>query len=287
MPLTQVLSDARSREKPCIRCGYSLRGNPDARHCPECGLSVWLSLNQNEDLDWSSPAWTASLSLASWIMAAAQVLGMLAWVLMVLPPGVVGNRLAGAKVLAGVYFIVYHTAMLTLLCRHENRHPDRLKSQRSATQIVSIIAMGVGVLLLCHALPLLEFGATTPPTGRPIRPGGAGPGMPRMDLWIFLAELTFAAGILCTWTFFRRLGRRIPSATATRICGWMLLMPLIPVGKALPFVTLYLAYQLSWLFALAPVVYFPVTAILLGWFALAFKRCSRHGTDNWILETMK
>ena len=286
MPFTQVLSDPRSREKPCIRCGYSLRGNLDARHCPECGLSVWLSLNQNEDLDWSNPAWTASLRLASWIMAAAQVLGMLAWILLVLPTGSIANQLAGAKVLTGVYFIVYHAAMLTLLCRHENRHPDRLKSQRTATQIVSLVAIGVGVLLIWHALPLLQFGQTAAPPGPAIRPRAGVPPAARMDFWLFLAELTFAASLLATWTFFRRLGRRIPNATAARICGWLLLMPLIPFGKALPFLTLYLAYQLSWLFALAPVVYFPATAILLGWFALAFKRCSRHATENWTRETM-
>ena len=45
MPLVIIKSDRRAREKPCLRCGYSLR-RIDSTHCPECGLSVWLSLNQ-------------------------------------------------------------------------------------------------------------------------------------------------------------------------------------------------------------------------------------------------
>ncbi len=286
MPFTQVLSDPRSREKPCIRCGYSLRGNLDARHCPECGLSVWLSLNQNEDLDWSSPAWTSSLSLASLIMAGVQILGMLAWILLILPSQSLANQLPAARILTGLYFIAYHTTMLTLLCRHENRFPDRLKTHRTASQIISIIAILAGLFLIVQALPLLHVGAIAPPARPRLRPRGAAvPGL-GMDFWLFFVELTFAASIIATWTFFRRLARRIPNPTVTRISGWILLMPLIPLSKAVPFLTLYLAYQFSWLFALAPVVYFPATAILLAWFARTFKRCSRHAAENWTRETM-
>jgi ribosomal protein S27AE len=48
----QFQSDARAREKPCLRCGTSLRKNLDDKYCPECGLSVWLSLNLNDTLEW-------------------------------------------------------------------------------------------------------------------------------------------------------------------------------------------------------------------------------------------
>src|SRR5258706_15986243 len=77
MPLVLVKSDPKAREKPCLRCGYSLRKIMDARNCPECGLSVWVSLNQNDSLDWSRPEWLRGISLAALVMAAAQGLGLL------------------------------------------------------------------------------------------------------------------------------------------------------------------------------------------------------------------
>src|SRR5687767_12458971 len=76
MPLILIQTDAKSREKPCLRCGYSLRKIGDARNCPECGLSVWVSLNQNDSLDWSRPEWLRVISLGALIMAGAQGLAM-------------------------------------------------------------------------------------------------------------------------------------------------------------------------------------------------------------------
>src|SRR3954466_6376187 len=71
MPLVMIKSDPRAREKPCLRCGYSLR-KIDATHCPECGLSVWLSLNNNDGLDASRPEWLRRMATALWILAGAQ-----------------------------------------------------------------------------------------------------------------------------------------------------------------------------------------------------------------------
>ena len=66
MPLVIIKSDRRAREKPCLRCGYSLR-RIDSTHCPECGLSVWLSLNQNDALDFSRPEWLRRMARGLWI----------------------------------------------------------------------------------------------------------------------------------------------------------------------------------------------------------------------------
>ena len=45
---------ARSRACDVVR---PLRKNLDDRHCPDCGLSVWMSLNANDSLDYSNAAW--------------------------------------------------------------------------------------------------------------------------------------------------------------------------------------------------------------------------------------
>src|SRR5512143_277321 len=80
-----IKSDPRAREKPCLRCGYSLRKNLDAKYCPECGLSVWLSLNGNDALDFSNPAWLRRLKWASLMLAASQGVGLVLWAMLKLP----------------------------------------------------------------------------------------------------------------------------------------------------------------------------------------------------------
>jgi hypothetical protein len=52
--------DATSR--PCLRCGYELRGLPSDGRCPECGLSVARSAVPNDELRQAPPCWLASLS---------------------------------------------------------------------------------------------------------------------------------------------------------------------------------------------------------------------------------
>src|SRR3954447_17612684 len=79
MPVTLVKSDPKAREKPCLRCGYSLRKLLDAKHCPECGLSMWLSLNANDSLDWSNPSWLRRLAFGGIILAPVQILGFLVY----------------------------------------------------------------------------------------------------------------------------------------------------------------------------------------------------------------
>src|ERR1700709_2056152 len=78
MPLVLIKSDKKAREKPCLRCGYSLR-HIDSLHCPECGLSVWRSLNSHDSLDWSHPLWLAPLSKAAAVLAVVQVIGLIAY----------------------------------------------------------------------------------------------------------------------------------------------------------------------------------------------------------------
>ena len=75
---TIIKSDPRHK-KPCIRCGYSLRKITKSNHCPECGLSVWLSLNQNDTLEMSNPEWLRRMVWGLLVLAVASVLATAAF----------------------------------------------------------------------------------------------------------------------------------------------------------------------------------------------------------------
>lgn len=81
MYVREFTSDARAREKPCVRCGLSLRKHLDERHCPQCGLSVWMTLNGNDALDYSKPDWLRQAARGMAVMAAIQVLAYAAYFL--------------------------------------------------------------------------------------------------------------------------------------------------------------------------------------------------------------
>lgn len=87
-----VEADAIRIAKPCLRCGYSLRGVGDAIRCPECGLRTWLSLTSADGLRLSSPRWVGCMAML--LMAWGISAGAFA-VLAVLPPAVVA--LAGDR----------------------------------------------------------------------------------------------------------------------------------------------------------------------------------------------
>src|SRR5207302_7520373 len=144
-----VKSDKRAREKPCLRCGYSLR-RIDALHCPECGLSVWRSLNQNDALDWSHPEWLRKLALACFALAAVQGLGAVTYVLanfFFLGPVYRLEWLIEAWLRAVRFepFIVaaYAAALaasLLLLSSHEGRYPDKWRGYRWGCRAAAALA---------------------------------------------------------------------------------------------------------------------------------------------------
>src|SRR2546421_680903 len=85
MPVVIIRADRRARGEPCLRYGYSLRKLMDAKRCPECGLPIFISLGNNQTLEWSNPAWVGKLSLACWMLVGSQglllalVIVLLAW----------------------------------------------------------------------------------------------------------------------------------------------------------------------------------------------------------------
>jgi hypothetical protein len=48
----------------------------DARWCPDCGLSVWMSLNSNDGFENSRPAWLRRTAVSLWLLAAMQLVAL-------------------------------------------------------------------------------------------------------------------------------------------------------------------------------------------------------------------
>ena len=78
MPPVMIKADPRAREKPCIRCGYSLRKLTDSNHGPKCGLATWLSLNQNDTPEMSNPAWLGRMAPGLIVMSVAGLVALAA-----------------------------------------------------------------------------------------------------------------------------------------------------------------------------------------------------------------
>jgi hypothetical protein len=270
MSLVMIKSDPRAREKPCLRCGYSLR-KIESTHCPECGLSVWMSLNQNDMLEWSRPEWLRRMAVGLWIMAGAQVIGLAPYALVTVfaffPPtkGAAGRwvevALASVNVLGAAYLISYH-AGLFFLTNNERRYPDRLKSWRIASWIIAGIAGLFSLLLLAMAFNPWTF------------------------LYVhFALNVVVLASAIVTLGYLRRLAKRIPNSTLARICAWMMLAPVIPFLKVFPFFGFYLIMQFLRLAEFLPVIYLPASALMFIWFAVLFRRAAASADGSWASET--
>src|SRR5829696_7119424 len=58
-------ADLDQRDRPCVRCGYSLMGHDERGRCPECGLPAYWSLRAPDNLSQYPPAWVARMSWAT------------------------------------------------------------------------------------------------------------------------------------------------------------------------------------------------------------------------------
>jgi hypothetical protein len=294
MHVTLVKSDPRAREKPCLRCGYSLRKIIDSKHCPECGLSIWLSLNSNDTLDWSNPAWLRRMALATWVLAAAQVIGIAAYALMCLdgyqhmqamrgliakmsgatdPTTMPSYALPGfqlvlfgaaTRVLAAIYLVVYNGALL-LLAADEGRYPDKWSAFRWACRITAGIGLLAGLIVLVGG-------------GR--RGGGNGG-----EMIASIFRLSLLASAVATFAYLRKLAQRIPHSTLTRLCAIILLAPLVSFVKSVPLLGWWLAMEFLEVLDYLPLLYLPVTAVLLVWFGLLLRRCAQSAAEGWAKET--
>lgn len=293
MPPTLIKSDPRAREKPCIRCGYSLRKVTDSLHCPECGLAVWLSLNQNDTLDNSNPDWLRRTAFACWILAAACLVWLVAslpqmkfawdfmryrqewtrvlrqvdpspattqrfaWLALNPPPrpNATGLRVAYFVALAAFAGLL---AGLFLLTTREGRYPDKLTTYRVFARVLCAAGL-VGALATLIRL-------TADPSPPPPLPG------------LSLSRVTFLLALTCAATYLRELARRAPSQRLARLAGWLALVPMA---------SLFYSFirKADWLPDLIPLLLLPASAALFITFALLLKRDAMIADKNWRTET--
>lgn len=258
--MLQVMSDPIARLKPCLRCRMSLKGHLDDKYCPQCGLSVWLSLNAGDSLGASNPPWLKKTSLACIVLAITHILGVFALGAGFLFPWI-KHYLAGGYCLIGA-------APMFLLALHEHRHPDRLKSHRLWIRITAGIQIVAGLILLVK---------------RPADPEALA--MPIVGLFSNPEILVYAASGAAIWLYLRRLIRRSEKANWARFVSWLLFIPMIAAVKYMPVIGFYLFWMAELLLYVFPFVYFPASVVLLILFATVFDNASVQAAAHWKNET--
>jgi hypothetical protein len=265
MPLVMIKSDPKAREKPCLRCGYSLRKLGDAKHCPECGLSVWVSLNQNDGLDWSRPEWLRRMVMGLWVMTTAQAMALMpavTRVLVELAPDVewLWNLRRVSGILAVAYLGVYHLGLVWLTWP-ERRYPDLLKNWRVFSYVACGVAAVVGLIYL----------------------GGVLSG--RVLLFANWLNFSILVSAIVSLGYLRKVAKRIPNSTLAKICAGMMLLPALPLLKVFPFFGLWALFEAIALGEFLVLLYLPASAVLFLWFALILKRAAPEAEKNWAAET--
>lgn len=121
--------------RPCLRCGYDLRGLGDRGNCPECGLAVALSAVPGDELRHAPPRWLASLAWGTGLVMAAMVFAVVAGRLVGPRLGVVSIE---AYVSMQVSLALVFAAGVWLLTRPQPRFGPSGPAWRWSLRVVSL-----------------------------------------------------------------------------------------------------------------------------------------------------
>ena len=262
MPLVLIKSDPKAREKPCIRCGYSLRKILDARRCPECGLSVWISLNNNDSLEWSRPSWLRAIAIGAFVMAAAQMFVIVTAAAMMLRWW--NGRFWLISGYAGIYLIALHGGMI-MLGVPEKRYPDQLKLERWFLVTCGVLGVLVGAVLLAGAMmghaTILYFG-----------------------VYFWPAEIALLLGSLATVLYARHLARRLGRHRLAKILLWLLALPALKLCSWYPFWGVWLGWRYMSHRAI-PLLFIPASMVIFFYLAMGFRKAASEADANWARES--
>jgi hypothetical protein len=292
MRVIMIQGDARGRDKPCLRCGYSLRKLTDSTHCPECGLSVWLSLNHNDTLEMCNADWLRRMAVALWVMAAASLLAAAAYVvpaadsfeemtvysriedarrqylrdqdpakyqaamtkIITTPTSPTSPTTLRIAAVVGAMALAGVCAGLFLLTAAEGRYPDRLARYR-ATTVVVCVAAGLTIAWAAYAVV-------------------SGP--PRFPEWPARVIGTIAA--LAALGYLRQLARRMPDKRLAQLSAWLMIGPAVSLFYAF-------VRHADWPPDVFPLLVLPASAVLYAAFAIALRRTAASADVNWAKET--
>jgi hypothetical protein len=158
---------------------------------------------------------------------------------------------------------------LWMLGGEEGRHPDKWKPYRVACRIVS-------GLLAVVAVWMFISGAT--------RWGSSD--VTAWKVGKVMLNLSIIAGTLAAFAYLRKLAQRIPSSRVVWWCGCLLLAPVLSLFKTAPIFPIFLAFEFFGTFlAYVPLIFLPITVVLLVWFARALRQASIAAAKGWEAET--
>lgn len=236
-------TDLSHTDKPCLRCGYNLRGLTAAGACPECGMPVSRSLQGNL-LIFSSPEYLANLNrglviiLVSVIARFAAHIASIGLAVVMVSAG--GNTTILDQLVKGLTFPV---AVLSLVGWWYFSAPDPAivgydtgDGPRKVVRWTVIIAAAATFAALGSSL-LVSSSAT------PIGLSGI------VGLATILSSAAGLVQFFASMMYVRWLGPRIPDRSITeKAAEYMWLLPLIYVLGACivigPFVAVIMYYVL-------------------------------------------
>jgi hypothetical protein len=273
--------DPRARLKPCLRCGYSLRNNIEARNCPECGLAVRISLGGDDSLEMSNPAWVRRQQLAVALLLLAHVGGLVAMALVQVAFATReygwgfavyrGGWLGPVSWITPASAVLLAVGALLMASAREGRYPDRLAGVRP------FLWLGAVPLLGLSAFELLQ-------NARLIR----GPWLPG---WVHM--LAASVTLLAAWGFVYELARRVPARRYMHVVFKLCLTHPTPAIFWIEFPArrwrlLFLRidpWRLpAWPWTVGTLVYVPWATVMLGYGWVLLRAAAREAERNWVTD---